>query len=80
MSKKLNSGSPEKRSVSDLAPVCYGESQQGERDALRQASGAGLWHGRPDVRLHYTTIRGRTAQKIYKFVRIYKRITGNVTK
>ena len=34
----------------------------------------------PGVRQHYNTIRGRTARKIYKFVRIYKRITRNATK
>lgn len=47
VSKKLNSGSPAKRSVSDFAPVGYDESRQGERDALRQTPGADLWHGYP---------------------------------
>lgn len=35
LSKKLNSGSPAKRSVSDLAPVCYGAVTAG-RDAVRK--------------------------------------------
>ena len=68
MSKKLNYGSPVKRSVSDLAPVCYDQSQQGERDALRQTSGAGLWHGFP--RAFAYTIALSAAERHGKYINL----------